>query len=910
MPMPSHTIERTRRRLTRRYAVAMVAVAVTATGAHALIAAGLQERIRDGHEVNLAGRQRMLSQRIAKGALALASGRSEADADALRQDVQEWSDVHDALLDGDDARGLPGVQDPAIRASLDSLSDEVARVRDATDRLAEGADVDATAGAVDTILEAEREFLPAMDRVVFALDAASAAAVRSLHAAIFGLLAVLLGVLGAVTWFVFRPAARSVTRSIERVAAQGRLLRTVVDAIPDHIYVKDAEGRATLRNLASARALGVGDPEDAVGKTDADFDPALGAVALEDDLRVIETGKAMVDKEERGSEGEWFLTTKVPLRDDDGQVVGIVGVTRDVTALRESAAMFEGIVEHSVAGTVIIQDGRFVYVNPRMAEIFGYTVEEMVGLPALTIVHEDDHGLVRENLRRRIEGEATALSYNARGRTKDGRTIHLELSGVAGEHRGRPAVIGTLMDVTEREEAEQTLYHQAHHDQLTGLPNRALFRVRLDVAIARASEAADAPPPYAVLFIDLDRFKVVNDTLGHSAGDRLLQRVAARLERVVRPHDTVARLGGDEFAILLEQLPGPEHAERVAGRVQDALAPPVRIDVHDLSVGASVGVVIARPDHADADALLLEADLAMYEAKRAGRGRSATYSAATHGDTGRRLQLEMDLPQALGRDELRLAYQPIVRLTDGTLAGFEALVRWDHPEFGLLMPDAFIGPAEDSGQIVAVDRWVLEEAARQMAAWRDQLGDDAALLLSVNCTARDLLEAGYIEAVRRVRDEHGAKPDRLFLEITESLLVEDAEAVAEALRQLQASGVRFCVDDFGTGYSSLSTLHTLPVDRIKVDRSFVVEMGTTGTRSESTALVNTVVQLGRILDLDVVAEGIETAGHLEALRQMGCAYGQGYLFAPPLWPDAASALVAAGAPPWRDLWEVASLPAP
>ncbi|WP_179299710.1 EAL domain-containing protein [Rubrivirga marina] len=898
--MPRTTAERTRHRLTRRYAVAVVSIAVAAIAAHSLIGVALLQRTRDAHVVNLAGRQRMLSQRIAKEAVLLSTGRTGASAATLRALADEWAGTHRGLLDGDASRGLPGLDAPSIRPALDALSDEIARVQRAVEGLTTSAatgDSAQTERHLGEILEAERSFLPRMDRVVFSLDDASVRTSRRLQWVVLSLLVFILALLAAVARYIFRPSIRDVVRALDRVGEQARLLRTVIDAIPDHIYVKDVEGRATLRNVASARALGFDDPKLAVGHTDSESGSALGTAALRDDLEVIRTGVPLLDKEERGEKGEWFVTTKMPLRDDAGDVVGLVGVTRNVTAIREAAAMFEGLVEHSVAGTAIIQDGHMAYVNPRMAEIFGYTVEEMTGLPALSIVHEDDQDLVRENLRRRIEGEATAISYNARGRTKTGRTIHVELAGVGGEHEGRPAVIGTAMDVTEREEVEQTLYHQAHHDPLTGLPNRALFQVRLDVAVERGDRVNDEAG-YAVLFIDLDRFKVVNDTLGHSAGDRLLQKVGERIERVVRPRDTVARFGGDEFAVLLDKVAGPEHAERVAARVKDALSSPIRVDGNDLSVGASVGIVMARADHCDADAVLREADLAMYEAKRAGRGRSATYDIVAHGAMSRRLRLEIDLPQAVERDELRLAYQPIVDLTDGALVGFEALVRWEHPEHGLLYPDAFIGAAEDSGQVAAVDRWVLREASRQMAAWREGLADDAVLMLNVNCTGRDLLESDYTDAVRRIRDE-GGDPDHLFLEITESVLVEDPDAVTAELRSLQNVGVRFCIDDFGTGYSSLASLHSLPVDRVKVDRSFVAEMA---ERTESAALVRTIIRLGQILGKSIVAEGIETVAHLEALCGMGCAYGQGYLFSRPLWPDQVSELLASERPPWATYW--------
>ena len=877
---------RVRRRLTRRYVTALVVVALAAVAATVLILAALGQLTNDAHEVNLAGRQRMLSQRIAKGALvARAGGAPEAALDA---DVRQWAGVHYALRDGG-AHGLSGVEDPAIRAALDSITPHVEGMRAATAALhdaLEAGDGDRADRAVEAVLAAERAFLPTMDRAVFALDADSEAGIRRAQWSVLLALAVVMGTLVVVARAVLRPSVDGVARALEKVAVQGRLLRLVVDTIPDHIYVKDTEGRATLRNRASARALGFDDPTEAVGRTDA---------ALADDLAVVRTGLPVENREEPSGTGGRLLTTKVPLRDDDGDVIGLVGVSRDVTAARSAEAKFRALVEHSVVGAAIIQDGRFAYVNPRMGEIFGYEPEEMTGLPALEIIHEDDQALVRENIRRRIEGEVDVLTYEARGRRKDGRTIHLELAGVAAEHDGRPAVIGTLNDITERHQMESALYHQAHHDELTGLPNRALFAARLEVALAEAERDGD----FGVLFIDLDRFKVVNDTLGHSAGDRLLQEIADRLRRVLRPDDTVARLGGDEFAVLLSGSLPPGRAEAVAERIQAALAAPVQIDGEAITVGASIGVVAGRADHVSPDAVLGEADLAMYSVKGTGRGGHATFNADSHATAAGRLRLEMDLQHAVERGELRLVYQPVVRLADGALTGFEALVRWAHPELGLLTPDAFMGPAEQSGQVVTIDRWVLDAGTRQLGAWRAVSPADRPLTLSVNCTGRDLADPDYTADVERVAVERLSEPGQLSIEITETLLIENPEAVATELARLRARGVRFSIDDFGTGYSSLATLHALPVDTIKIDRSFVMEVG---AEARSAALVRTMVELGQTLDKSVVAEGIETAAQLEVLRELGCQYGQGYLFARPLPPAEAEALIGADAPPWAVHW--------
>ncbi len=897
--MPTESV----RYLTWRYITALVAIAASIVASGVLVEAILVSRTQDARQVNVAGRQRMLSQRIAKNALLLRMGQQEASA-TLDADLAEWLSVHRGLLDGAPERDLKAIDAPAIRAALDSLTGPTERVRAGVSglRLAvDEGDGGRADRALDAILSAEQTFLPRMDRLVFALDAEATRAVWRLRGTIFVLFGGILAILVAVAVFVFRPAVAGVARSIQRADAQRRLLRAVIDAIPDYIDVKDTEGRATLRNRASAAALGLEDPDDAVGQTDAESSrasgrPDLGEASLAEDLAVVRTGEPVENREERSAEGGWLLTTKVPLRAPDGAIIGVVGVSRDVTEARAAQAKFRALVEHSVVGTAIIQDGRIVYANPRTEGIFGYDPGEMGGMDVMNLILEEDRPLVRENMRRRIEGEVDVVSYEARGVRKTGEMIRLELAGVAGEHGGRPAIIGTLSDVTERHEMEQILFHKAHHDDLTGLPNRLLFATRLEGALAEV----DRDGGFAVLFADLDRFKVVNDTLGHSAGDHVLQAVACRLRQSVRPQDTVARLGGDEFAILLAGLPRPELAESTAARIREALLAPIRVAGRDLSVGSSIGIVRGRADHRTPDAVLREADLAMYEAKAAGRGRAATYSPDAHGPASQRFRLEMDLPGALARDEFWLAYQPIVGLADGALIGFEALVRWNHPELGLLYPGAFIAAAEESGQGIDLDRWVLRQACRQMGAWSQEIGPDAVLLLNVNCTGRDLLDGQYQDAIRQIPGETGFDADRLLLEITETLLVEDAQGVTAELRALQERGVRFCIDDFGTGYSSLSVLHTLPVDKIKVDRSFVNDMD---VRSESRELVRTVIRLGQILDKAVVAEGIERPDQLRALREMGCAYGQGYFFAKPLAPDDARALIRSERLPWQDHWD-------
>lgn len=448
---------------------------------------------------------------------------------------------------------------------------------------------------------------------------------------------------------------------------------------------------------------------------------------------------------------------------------------------------------------------------------------------------------------------------------------------------------GSLVGALEQaKEAEEQATYEATHDWLTGLPNRSLFTECLERTLERAKK--DRGYLFAVLFMDLDRFKYVNDSLGHSYGDRLLAEVAHRLESCIHHTDTVARLGGDEFTVLLENLRSPEDANLVIERIQRILQEPLMLDEHVFYVTVSIGVVKAPCIYPSAEELLRDADTAMYEAKERGKNRSEMFSEEMHEGAVHTLNLEKDLRRAVARGEFSVRYQPIVCLRSGRLTGFEALARWEHPELGLRRPSEFIPLAEELGLIAPIGLSVLEQACHDTARWLESYPDQRPLTVSVNLSAQQLGAPGLAEQVDSVLRKSGLAGRHLHLEVTEVAIIQDATLAKRELRNLRSLGVRISLDDFGTGYSSLSLLHELPADTLKIDRSFIHGMEDDPERAQ---LVRTINTLGQELGMDVVAEGVEELGQVEILRNMGCDYVQGYLFSRPVDSSSVRPLITA-----------------
>jgi diguanylate cyclase (GGDEF)-like protein/PAS domain S-box-containing protein len=555
-------------------------------------------------------------------------------------------------------------------------------------------------------------------------------------------------------------------------------------------------------------------------------------------------------------------------------------VQQHMEALRASEERFRSAFDNATIGMAVVSlQGRWLQVNRSLCDILGYAEGELLESDVKHLTHRDDLVAFDEQMLHFTAGTVPSHQTEVRYTHKSGKEVwaHTGMSLVR-DGEARPLhLIFQIQDITDRKRAEEQLLHDAFHDALTGLPNRALFMDHVKMAIQRSRRSGDRL--FAALFLDLDRFKIINDSLGHMVGDQLLVGIAHRLEACLRPGDTVARLGGDEFTILLEDLTTTDDAIDVARRVQEAVTQPFNIGGHEVFTTASIGIALSNTGYDRAEDLLRDADTAMYRAKMEGKKRHVVFDKAMHDRAMELLQIETDLRRAITRKEFFLNYQPIVCLETGKVASFEALVRWRHPERGLVMPGEFIPVAEETGLIIPLGVFVLNEACRQMRAWQKVglAGED--VTMSVNLSSRQFSQTDLIDQVSSALRDSGLKAANLKLEITESMVMENIDMAIGMLAQLRGLGVGLSIDDFGTGYSSLSYLHRFPIDTLKIDRSFVTQMT---DNAENAEIVRTIVTLARSLDMHVIAEGVETGEQLRQLGGLGCDYGQGYLFSRPV----------------------------
>jgi diguanylate cyclase (GGDEF)-like protein/PAS domain S-box-containing protein len=578
-----------------------------------------------------------------------------------------------------------------------------------------------------------------------------------------------------------------------------------------------------------------------------------------------------------------------------GLIVGAIALTamavaRQISAIRSSdraqrtleqnEIRFQSLARRSSdVITILKRDLSIQFTSPSLSHVFGYSADHLSGVKITDLIHPED--------------QTRAIAFFTDLLKQPNSTVHIDWRLLHADNTWRyvenictnlmdePTIQGIVLnslDITKRKDAEDRLQHDAFHDSLTGLPNRSLFKEYLKTAISRSKRSKGHL--FAVLFCDLDRFKNINDSLGHTVGDELLISISQRLGQSIRQNiDIVARLGGDEFAILLDGMADTNVAIHITRRIQESLRTAVEVGGHEIFATTSIGIALSTTGYTNPEDLLRDADTAMYRAKARGRACYEIFDKFMHARAVALLQLENDLRRAIERKEFEVYYQPIVSIKDDSkITGFEALVRWHHPERGLVSPTDFISVAEDTGQIIHLGRWVLERACRQMKQWQDRYPEYRNLTLSVNLSGKQFLQPNLVEQIKGVLDETGFNPHNLQLEITESVVIENTEIVTEMLMRLHELGIQLSMDDFGTGYSSLSYLHNFPIDVLKIDRSFISKK----EGNSKSQIVNTIIALAMKMGLKVVAEGVETEEQLEHLKDMECGYGQGFLFSHPM----------------------------
>ncbi len=588
----------------------------------------------------------------------------------------------------------------------------------------------------------------------------------------------------------------------------------------------------------------------------------------------------------------WWEVTRLPNRDDAGVVGGLTIVAVDITervegedAIAAGHARSRALFHHAGVGQFIATlDGKFLEVNPAFCELLGYPSAELLDMSSGDMLHTDDVEHVMEHFARLAAGETDFADVDMRLVHRNGDVLHVAMSiSLVRDAQSRPDYLTALVqDVTDRRRAQAELNRLALHDSVTGLANRTLMIDRILLALQRQRRQGRA---VAVLFLDLDGFKTVNDSLGHRAGDRLLRMVGERIGGAVRGGDTVARFGGDEFAVLCEGLVATQEAVDVAARISAALAPPFELDGSQVFVTASIGIALTPAN--DAESLLQNADAAMYRAKERGRARYELFDEALREAALLRLRLLADLREAVDRDEFRLLFQPIVDLSSGAVVSMEALLRWEHPVRGLLSPSEFIDATEDTGLIDRVGRWALSEATREAAGWRARFGESAPTV-SVNVSARQLASVELVGHVEAALAQSGLPPEALVLEVAEPAVMQDVSAALRDLRHLRRLGVHLAIDDFGTGSSSLAYLKELPVDEIKIDGTFVSGLD---ADPENRAIVASVIGLAHAVGLLATAERVETPTQLASLRRLGCDRAQGFLVSTPIGPGGVERLL-------------------
>ena len=532
--------------------------------------------------------------------------------------------------------------------------------------------------------------------------------------------------------------------------------------------------------------------------------------------------------------------------------------------------------------TILDLSGGFLSANQSFCDAVGYTERELIMLTFTDLTHPEDVPLLRSLGKQLLNGKRVHFQIETRHWSKNEKPLHVGLTvTMVRDGQQRPiCFLLQVVNLTEQKWMEAQLRHRDFYDALTGLANRALFVNRVEQAVIRLERNASIQ--CAVLFLDLDRFKVINDSLGHTVGDQLLSALAGRLESCIRRCDTLARLGGDEFAILLEEIDGLDDALAVCDRIHTCLKTPFKLSSYEVFANISIGLVCSSVGYEKSSDLLRNADTALYRAKGQGGGCHTVFDQTMHQRAVALWQMATQAQFAVQREELKLRYQPVVDISNGRVVGVEALIRWIHPQHGSISPSEFIPVMEETGVITLIGQWVLQEACQQVKDWQDALPEDCPVNINVNLSARQLTQNDLANQVSEVLEETGLPARSLRLEITETAIMHNSKEALEVLKQLRDLNVGLCIDDFGIGYSSLSRLQQLPIDILKIDRSFVQNIG---ARGENTEIVRTIIDLADSLNMDIVAEGVETKEQLEGLRALGCQNVQGFYFAKPMTPE-------------------------
>lgn len=562
---------------------------------------------------------------------------------------------------------------------------------------------------------------------------------------------------------------------------------------------------------------------------------------------------------------------------------------RYLVEAKESEELYRSAFDHAPIGMGLVsQTGQWLQVNSSLCEIVGYSESELLEMDFQSVTHEEDLYNFFCHFSDVAKGKDAGYQVEKRYIHKLGHEVWVtvNISLARDSQSDSLHLILQIQDITGRKSAEQRLVHDAFHDPLTGLPNRAFLMDQLGASLAQAKRHTNHL--FAVLFLDLDRFKIINDSIGHMMGDELLVGIAERLSTCLRPGDVVARLGGDEFTILLRKVRSSREAIEVAERVQKEVALPFNLGGYEAFTTASIGIALYDSSYERHEDMLRDADTAMYHAKTQGKARHALFHKGMHAHAMNLLHMENDMRRAIDRKEFFIEYQPIVSLQSGILSGFEALVRWQHPERGLIGPADFIPMAEEAGYIEPIGQWVLREACTQMRSWHQRFSANLPLSIAVNLSSKEFMNSNLLDHVVQTLDATGMDPRTLKLEITESGVMENIEVVSTMLERLRTHGIELSIDDFGTGYSSLSYLHRLPINTLKIDRSFVNRLG---EDNENKEIVRTIVVLAQNLGMGVVAEGVETQKQLGRLRELNCESGQGFLFSRPLSAPSAEDLI-------------------